>query len=135
MPAIITDRIKRQFTQQVFDENEGINLGDSDNYFYIGVGHSQIWQPALGTDVTPDPSNTERDRRLFRYNMQSVKAVEAFSFVAVINFFLRIYIAFSCYRILEGSFVKLYSDYIFFFAIFFYLFFLFLLKLRTIIKH
>ena len=81
MPAIITDRIKRQFTQQVYDENEGINLGDSDNYFYIGVGHSQIWQPALGTDVTPDPSNTERDRRLFRYNMQSVKAVEAFSFV------------------------------------------------------
>ena len=50
---------------------------------------------------------------------------EAFSFVAVINFFLRIYIAFSCYRILEGSFVKLYSDYIFFFAILSIFFFIF----------
>lgn len=81
MPAIITDKLKRQFAQQIFDENQGTTPGDSDNYFYIGVGHSQIWQTGANTDVTVTPSNTERDRRLFRYNLQSVKAVEAFSFV------------------------------------------------------
>jgi len=81
MPAIITDRLKRQFAQQVFDENQGTNRGDSDNYFYIGIGHSQIWQPSANTDTTVIPTNTERDRKQFRYNLQSVKAVEAFSFV------------------------------------------------------
>lgn len=81
MPAIITDRLKRQFAQQIFDENQGVNPGDSDNFFYIGVGRSQIWQTDAATDVTVNPSNTERDRKLFRYGLQSVKAVEAFSFV------------------------------------------------------
>tara|TARA_R110001592_G_scaffold67318_1_gene206399 strand:- start:2006 stop:2221 length:216 start_codon:yes stop_codon:yes gene_type:complete len=52
MPAIITDRLKRQFAQQIFDENQGTNRGDSDNYFYIGIGHSQIWQPSANTDTT-----------------------------------------------------------------------------------
>lgn len=81
MVAIITDKIKRQFAQQIFDENQGTNLGDSNNYYHIGVGHSQSWQVSDNTDVVVSPSNTERDRRLFRYNIQSVKAVEAFSFV------------------------------------------------------
>ena len=81
MPAIITDKLKRTFSQLIFDENQGTTLGDSNNYFYIGVGHSQIWQTDDNTDVTPTPANSERDRRLFRYNLQSVKAVEAFSFV------------------------------------------------------
>lgn len=81
MPAIITDKIKRQFVQQVFDQNQGTTLGDSNNYFYIGVGHSQVWQTDDNTDVTVNPRNTERDRKLFRYNLQAVKAVEAFSFV------------------------------------------------------
>ena len=81
MPAIITDKLKRSLSQQIFDENQGTSLGDSNNYYYIGVGHSQIWQTDDNTDITPTPSNSERDRRLFRYNLQSVKAVEAFSFV------------------------------------------------------
>ena len=81
MPAIITDKLKRTFSQLIFDENKGTTLGDSNNYFYIGVGHSQIWQTDANTDVTQTPVNSERDRRLFRYNLQSVKAVEAFSFV------------------------------------------------------
>lgn len=81
MPAIITDKLKRNFSQLIFDENQGVTLGDSNNYFYIGVGHSQSYQTDDNTDVTINPRNTERDRRLFRYNLQSVKAVEAFSFV------------------------------------------------------
>lgn len=81
MTAIITDAIKRQFAQQLFDENAGTNIGDSDNYYYIAVARSQQWQPDANTDNTPDPLNTQREQRLFRYNMQSVKAVEAYSFV------------------------------------------------------
>jgi hypothetical protein len=81
MPAIITDKLKRNFSQLLFDENQGDTLGDSNNYFYVAVGHSQSYQTDDNTDVTINPRNTERDRRLFRYNLQSVKAVEAFSFV------------------------------------------------------
>lgn len=81
MTAIITDAIKKQFAQQLFDQNAGTSLGDSDNYYYIAVGRSQQWQPTLNTDTVPTPVNTEREQRLFRYNMQSIKAVESYSFV------------------------------------------------------
>tara|TARA_R110000868_G_scaffold411764_1_gene709284 strand:- start:3931 stop:5346 length:1416 start_codon:yes stop_codon:yes gene_type:complete len=81
MTAIITDRIKKEFAQLIFDENAGATLGDSNNYFYVAVGRAQQWQPASNLDTVPDPVNTEREERLFRYNLQSVKAVEAFSYV------------------------------------------------------
>lgn len=81
MTAIITDAIKKQFAQQLFDQNAGTNIGDSDNYYYIAVGRSQQWQPEANTDVPPTPVNTEREQRVFRYDMQSVKAVESYSFV------------------------------------------------------
>jgi hypothetical protein len=85
MTAIITDALKKQLTQTIFDENEGVNLGDSNNYYYIGVGRSQVWGPDTvnPTDNTPTlqaDDNTLRQQRLFRYSMQSVKRVEAFSF-------------------------------------------------------
>lgn len=81
MTAIITDAIKKQFAQQLFDQMAGTNIGDSDNYYYIAVGRSQQWQPSVNTDVPPTPVNTDREQRLFRYSMQSIKAVESFSFV------------------------------------------------------
>lgn len=81
MSAIILDPIKDIFTQKIFDENEGTRIGDSDNYYYIAIGRSQQWSPSNNTDITVNPSDTEREQRLFRYNMQSVKAVEAFSYV------------------------------------------------------
>lgn len=81
MTAIITDNIRRLLIQQIFDENTGTNLGDSDNYYYFAVGRAQQWQTEENTDVTPDPRNTDRDERTFRYAMQSIKAVEGFSFV------------------------------------------------------
>ena len=40
MTAIITDRLKRSFLQQLFDEATGEKIGDSDNHFYIAVGRS-----------------------------------------------------------------------------------------------
>ncbi len=81
MVAIITDQLKKVLVQDLFDENEGTNVGDSNNHYYITVGRSQSWQPADNTDVSPAPANTERERRLLRYNMQSSIAVNNFSFV------------------------------------------------------
>jgi hypothetical protein len=81
MTAIITDKIKKQFAQQLLDQFSVANIGDSDNYYYIAAGHSQIWDPVNNLDGYPDPNNTDREERLFRYNMQSVKSVEAASFV------------------------------------------------------
>ena len=81
MVAIITDQLKKVLVQDLFDENEGTNVGDSNNHYYITVGRSQSWQPADNTDVSPTPVNTERERRLLRYNMQSSIAINNFSFV------------------------------------------------------
>lgn len=85
MPAIITDPIKKLFAQQLFDENAATSLGDSNNYYYIAVGRSQEWQPEASTDNTPTPINTEREQRLFRYDMQSIKAVDDYSFVVPLH--------------------------------------------------
>ena len=68
MVAIITDTIKRNFLQQVFDEAQGTKIGDSDNYYYIAIGRSQQWDPVASTDVATTPGVTEREERLFRYN-------------------------------------------------------------------
>lgn len=81
MVAIITDKIKKQLAQSLLDENEGVLIGDSDNYYYVGVGHSQQWDPEGNTDVASTPIASDREEKLFRYNLQSIKAVEAFSFV------------------------------------------------------
>ena len=84
MAAIITDKIKLQLAQTIFDEFNTANLGDSNNYYYIGIGRSQQWQAAAQTDVVPNTTaadNTDREERLFRYNLQSVKAAENLSFV------------------------------------------------------
>lgn len=88
MTAIITDKIKYQLSQTIFDENQGSTPGDSDNFYYIAVGKSEAYQyldSAGGTgnttDTTVNPVNCDREERLFRYAMQSVKAVAGFSFV------------------------------------------------------
>jgi len=81
MTAIILNPIKDIFTQKIFNENQGTTIGDSDNYYYIGVGHSQQWQAEDNTDNTVIPTDAERTEKLFRYNLQSIKAVEAFSYV------------------------------------------------------
>lgn len=81
MVAIITDTIKRNFLQQVFDEAQGTKIGDSDNYYYIAIGRSQQWDPVASTDVATTPTVTEREERLFRYNAAAIKAIEAYSYV------------------------------------------------------
>jgi len=82
MGAIITDKIKRSFLTQVFDEATGTKLGDSNNYYYIGVGRSNQW--GASDDVLVQPDFDEREERLYRYSAQSIKSIEAFSFVVPI---------------------------------------------------
>ena len=85
MAAIISDKIKRSFLTQIFDEATGTKIGDSDNYYYMAVGKSQTWDPTGTTDNAISPLPDEREEREFRYNVQSVKAVEAFSFVVPVK--------------------------------------------------
>lgn len=81
MTAIITDRIRDVFTRHFLNELTGTRIGDSDNHYSIAVARSQQYQHELNTDIAPDPDNSLREERLFRYNMQSVKLVQDFSFV------------------------------------------------------
>lgn len=85
MAAIISDKIKRLFLTQLFDEATGTKIGDSDNNYYIAVGKSQTWDPTGALDAATSPLPDEREEREFRYNVQSVKAIEAFSFVIPVN--------------------------------------------------
>ena len=78
MTAKITDKIKKLAAQQIFDEITGTKLGDSDNYYYIAVGRSQNWTDEDNPDT---PQQTLRDERLFRYDLQAAKSIQAFSFV------------------------------------------------------
>lgn len=74
MVAIITDQLKRQMVQDLFND-----IQDSDGAkYYISVGRSQTWNDS---DVAPTPINTEREIRNARLNMQAVKRVADFSFV------------------------------------------------------
>lgn len=51
MVAKITDKLKKQLVQQVFDELTGEKIGDSDNYFYMAIGRSQEWSNEQSPDV------------------------------------------------------------------------------------
>lgn len=85
--SIVVDKLKRNFVQQMFDEAEGVRIGDSDNQFYIAVGRSQVWNPDSdggGTDQSPIPKNNDRTVKQFRYSLQSAKAIEGFAFVVPI---------------------------------------------------
>jgi len=81
MTAIITDKIKKLLAQSLYDELDGTNIGDSDNYYYVAISRSQQWQPDDNTDISPTPVENQREERRFRYSMQSLKSVEAHSFV------------------------------------------------------
>lgn len=73
MTAIITNRLKRQFVNQLFDD---INSGASK--YYIGIGRSEDWD---SSDTPPTPVNSERDIRNARFGMQAVKSAANVSFV------------------------------------------------------
>jgi len=73
MAAIITDRLKRQFINHLFDD-----VNDSDNNYYIGIGRSEPWD---SSDDAPTPIKSLRDERNARLSMQAIKTAETVSFV------------------------------------------------------
>lgn len=76
MPAIVTDKLKRNFLQDIFD-----NITDNSSNYYIAIGRGDQW---LTTDDTvPDntPVNSIKEERNFRLSAQSAKKVADFSFV------------------------------------------------------
>jgi len=78
MAAIITQDLKNQVIQDIFDD-----ITDSAGAkYYIGIGKSETWNDS---DLAPTPEQTEREIRNFRLGVQSVKRVADFSFVVPRN--------------------------------------------------
>ena len=76
MAAIITDVLRKQLLQQVLDDIEDSASG---NYYYIGIGRSEIWNDS---DIAPTPKNTLQDIRNAKLSLQSIKSVLDYSFVS-----------------------------------------------------
>ena len=75
MTAVISDTTRRIFADQFL--KEVLTTTDSDQY-YIGIGKSDVFNQ---TDTTITPVQTKFQERDVRNNLQSIKKVEATSFV------------------------------------------------------
>jgi hypothetical protein len=75
MTAIVTDSFRKKVVNLLFDEVT--NATDSDQY-YIGIGKSDAYD---SSDTVVNPVRTIREERLARENLQSIKIVNATSFV------------------------------------------------------
>ena len=51
MGSILTDTLKEDLVQKLFNENEGTRIGDSDNKFYIAVGRSETWSDPVNAAI------------------------------------------------------------------------------------
>ena len=79
MTAIITDKLKNIFLDTLFNQqSESDGSGNLVNRFYVAIGRGQPWDSA---DAAPAPIDSRREQRNFRYSMQSVKQVQAYSYV------------------------------------------------------
>ena len=65
MTAIITDPLKRQLTQTIFNE-----VTAQTARYYIGIGRSEAWDSA---ETVPTPIDNPRSIRNARASMQSIK--------------------------------------------------------------
>ena len=72
MAAIVTDKIKKLFLEDLFSD-----FDSSSTRYYAGIGRSEIWN---NTDATVTPQNRERDERDARMNLQSIKNITDKSF-------------------------------------------------------
>jgi hypothetical protein len=73
MSAIVTDKIKKQFLLDLFNDFDSTGVR-----YYAGIGRSEQWD-ASDNPVTPQPR--VRDERDARMNMQSMKNITDRSFV------------------------------------------------------
>lgn len=75
MTAIATDSLTQKLAADFLEE---VNDGNDSNEYYIGIGKSDTYNEL---DTLVNPVRTRREEREFRNNLQSVKKVEAASFV------------------------------------------------------
>ena len=75
MTATVTDSFRKKVVNLLLDEVT--NATDSDQY-YIGIGRSDAYD---SSDTVVNPVRTLREERLARENLQSIKVVNATSFV------------------------------------------------------
>ena len=73
MAAIITDVLKKQMMQKIFDEATGTAAS-----YYLGIGKSSVWDSA---ETVPTPTDTPKTIRDARSAIQSIKKAEGTSFV------------------------------------------------------
>ena len=73
MAAIITDVLKKQMMQKVFDEATNATA-----QYYVGIGKSTQWD---SSETVPTPIDTPKTIRDARSAIQSMKKVEGTSFV------------------------------------------------------
>jgi hypothetical protein len=75
MAAIVTDTHRKLLTDFLLSE---IATSADSNQYYIGIGKSDVWN---STDTLINPLRSAKEERDHRNNLQSVKKVEASSFV------------------------------------------------------
>lgn len=75
MTAIVTDSLLTKIAQDFLEE---INSNAPDNQYYIGIGKSDIYNDL---DVVVEPLKNKVEENIARNNLQSIKKVEAASFV------------------------------------------------------
>jgi len=75
MTAIVTDNLRKNLSDLFLAE---VNNASDSHQFYIGIGKSDVYN---ATDTFVDPVRSDREERDHRHNLQSVKKVEAASFV------------------------------------------------------
>jgi len=79
MAATISDKLKRDILQNIFNQyqNIGVTVGDSDR-FYMGIGRTEEWD----SDAVPPIPNPSRDEELkFQETLQSIKLISDATFV------------------------------------------------------
>jgi hypothetical protein len=75
MAATVTDNLRKNLAKLLVDE---ISTAADSSQYYIGIGKSDVYN---ATDTVVSPVRSNREERDHRNNMQSVKKVEAASFV------------------------------------------------------
>jgi hypothetical protein len=73
MTAIITDALKKQLLDTIYDEFDA-----GATKYYIGIGRSEQWDSA---ETVPTPTNSLRSQRNARLSLQSIKLASDASYV------------------------------------------------------
>ena len=73
MAAVVFDRQRKNSIRDIL-----IDIKDSDNYYYAGIGKSEDWNDS---DLAPNPFNSLREQRLARLGIQSIKNITDQTFV------------------------------------------------------